>query len=89
MDSFERHGARYVVARDSRPPSRGLERLSSREREVVAHLVIGRTTKETAYCLGIADSTVRVLVGRACLKLDVQSRVDLLAHPEVEALRSS
>lgn len=87
VDSFERGGARYVVARENQSAVRGLEALTDRERQAVAYLAIGQSTKETAYALGIADTTVRVLLGRAAAKLGVGSRAALLAHPEVNALR--
>ncbi len=86
VDSFERGGARYVVARENQSSVRGLESLTERERQAVAYLAIGQSTKETAYALGIADATVRVLLGRAAAKLGVRSRAALLLHPEVSGL---
>jgi DNA-binding CsgD family transcriptional regulator len=87
VDSFERDGARYVVARENQSFIRGLAALAERERQAVAYLAIGQSTKETAYALGIAAATVRVLLGRAAAKLGVSSRAELLAHPEVMRLR--
>jgi DNA-binding CsgD family transcriptional regulator len=86
VDSFERDGARYVVARENQPELRGLAALSTRERQVVAYLALGQSTKETAYALGISDVTVRVLVGRASTKLGVSSRDSLIAHHEVRQM---
>lgn len=86
VDSYERSGHRYVVARENQTPIAGLAMLSDRERQVVAYLAIGQSTKETAYALGIADATVRVLVGRAVAKLGVKNRRGLLDHPEVRPL---
>jgi DNA-binding CsgD family transcriptional regulator len=86
VDSFERGGARYVVARENQAAVRGLTLLTDRERQVVALLAIGASTKAAAYALGISDTTVRVLVGRAATKLGVRSRATLLAHPDVRAL---
>ena len=87
VDSFEQGGARYIVARESRADARGLAGLSDRERQVVRHLLLGQSTKETAYALGISDVTVRVLTARAAEKLGVRSRAALLGHPDVRALR--
>ncbi len=87
IDTFERDGARYVVARENQSSVGGLESLTERERQAVAYLAIGQSTKETAYALGIADATVRVLLGRAAAKLGVRSRSALLSHPEVMRLR--
>ena len=83
VDSFESSGARYVVARENQTQVRGLAALSDRERQVVACLAIGQSTKEIAYALGISGATVRVLIVRATGKMGVGSRAALLDHPEV------
>ncbi|MES1208056.1 MAG: LuxR C-terminal-related transcriptional regulator, partial [Pseudomonadota bacterium] len=88
VDSFERDGKRHIVARENQPSIRGLSQMTDRERQVVAHVALGLSVKETAYALGIAYSTVRVLLRRAALKLGVGSRAGLLAHPDVIPLRS-
>ncbi|HVT09678.1 MAG TPA: LuxR C-terminal-related transcriptional regulator [Polyangia bacterium] len=87
VDSFERDGKRYVVARENQARIQGLGQLTSRERQIVAHFALGLTVKETAYALGIAYSTVRVLLRRAAHKLGVASREALLAHPDVVRVR--
>jgi DNA-binding CsgD family transcriptional regulator len=87
VDSFERSGTRYIVARENQAEIRGLALLSDRERQAVAYVAIGQSTKETAYALGISDVTVRVLLARAASKLGVRSRADLLDHAEVRPLR--
>jgi DNA-binding CsgD family transcriptional regulator len=48
--------------------------LTSREREVLSRAALGETCKVMAYELGVADSTVRVLMARACRRLGVASR---------------
>lgn len=78
-DKFERDGTRYVVARENRPVTFGLEALSMREREIAALALLGRSNKVIAYELGLAHATVRVLLARACRKLGVRTRVALLA----------
>jgi DNA-binding CsgD family transcriptional regulator len=87
VDRFERDGARYVVARENQAQVRGLLALSDRERQVVAYLALGQSTKETAYALGISDTTVRVHLAHAATKLGVRTRGQLLLHPEVQSLR--
>ena len=87
VDSFDRNGARYIVARENQTQVQGLASLSDRERQVVAYVAIGQSTKETAYALGISDATVRVLLARAATKLGVRSRTALLDHAEVRLLR--
>jgi DNA-binding NarL/FixJ family response regulator len=52
-------------------------RLSRREREVVRRLQLGDSTKVVAIDLGLSETTVRVLVHRAGLKLGVMSRQEL------------
>jgi len=87
VDSFERSGARYVVARENQSELSGLAALSERERQVVAYAALGQSTKETAYALGISDSTVRVLLARAAARLGAKTRASLLDHPAVRSLR--
>jgi DNA-binding NarL/FixJ family response regulator len=61
------------------PPKRkGLDVLSYRERQVLTHKLRGEENKAIAHFLGLADSTVRVLVRRAAVKLACASRQDLL-----------
>jgi DNA-binding CsgD family transcriptional regulator len=86
VDTYERDGKRYVVARENQAEVSGLASLSSRERQVAAFLALGRTTKEIAYSLGISDSTTRVLLSRATTKLRVRSRQDLIDLVTREAL---
>jgi DNA-binding CsgD family transcriptional regulator len=87
VDTYESNGARYIVARENRAEVRSLDALSERERQVVAGLALGQSTKEIAYGLGIDASTVRVLLQRAATKLAVTGRDGLLDHPAVQAMR--
>ena len=87
VDSFERDGARYVVARENQPSTTGLAALSDRERQVAVYLAIGMSTKEIAYALGLSDATVRVLIARAAAKFGCRSRTQLLEHPDIRRLR--
>jgi DNA-binding NarL/FixJ family response regulator len=52
--------------------------LSKREREVLGHLVRGRTNKQIAQRLGVTDHTVKTQVNRIYEKLEVRNRIDLL-----------
>jgi DNA-binding CsgD family transcriptional regulator len=88
VDSYQRGGQRYVIARENQVRISALSMLSDRERQVVAYLAIRQSTKEIAYALGISDATVRVLLARAAVKLGVKTRRALLAHPEVRPLVS-
>lgn len=87
VDSFNRDGSLYIIAREPGTPPGGVAALTPREREIVVLIARGLTTKEVAYELGISDATVRVLVGRAAAKLGTTGRAALLDHPEVRRLR--
>lgn len=54
-------------------------RLSSRERQVLGHLIRGRTNKTIAKLLGVSESTVKTFVTRIYEKLEVRTRLDLLS----------
>ena len=90
LDHFERGGKRYVVAVANPPESaaaKALASLAPRERQVVAAAAAGRTNKLIAYELGIADSTVRVLLARAMGRLGASSRQELVAIVRAHAAR--
>jgi DNA-binding CsgD family transcriptional regulator len=87
VDSFERDGTRYIVARENQCSVAGLADLSPRERQVLTYVGLGQSTKETAYALGISDSTTRVFLRRGLRKLGMTSRTELLRHPQVRRLR--
>ena len=79
VDKFDSDGRRYVLARRNDPLVARLQLLSERERLVVAYAALGHSNKLIAYDLGIAHSTVRVLIARATSKLGVRSREALVA----------
>jgi DNA-binding CsgD family transcriptional regulator len=95
VDAYERGGARYIVARENQADVRGLARLTDRERQVVAFLALGRSTKEIAYSLGISDSTTRVLLSRAAVRLGARTRQELVrlatreAFPDLAGLEAT
>jgi DNA-binding CsgD family transcriptional regulator len=60
--------------------------LTDRERQVVVLLALGRTSKEIAYALGISDSTARVLLARAKIRLGVRTRDELVSTVTRQAL---
>lgn len=78
---------RYLLARENLSTVPALSQLTERELQVVATLSLGRTIKETAYDLGISDSTVRVLLTRTYARLGIRSNEQLLNLPAVRALR--
>jgi DNA-binding CsgD family transcriptional regulator len=79
LDHFDADGKRYVLAVRNAPVAPGPESLTERERQVLAATALGRSTKLTAYELGLSASTVRVLLMRAAKKLGVETRRELVA----------
>jgi DNA-binding CsgD family transcriptional regulator len=53
--------------------------LSPREREAIALVAAGKTTKEIAAALSIAESTVNWHVGNALTKLGASTRAEAVA----------
>jgi DNA-binding CsgD family transcriptional regulator len=80
VDDFQSDGRRYVLARANEYASTGLLALTPRERQVAACVAQGHTNKEVAYELGLSHSTVRVLVARACAKLNARTRGELIEN---------
>jgi DNA-binding CsgD family transcriptional regulator len=78
IDQIETDGRRFIVARQNDPVAPGPDMLTSREKQVVGYAKLGHHNKLIAYELGIADSTVRVLLARAAAKLGVHSRDELV-----------
>lgn len=78
VQRFVHDGFHYQIRRRplTEPPSR---RLTQREDQVLAHLCEGRSNKAIAYTLGVAPSTVGVLVYRASAKLGARTRRELLS----------
>ena len=78
VEEFVRDGYSYRLAR--RPlPSDGIERLTKREQQALDFALDGFSNKTIAYALGLAPSTVGVLLFRAANKLGAKSRRELLA----------
>jgi len=78
VDQFETDGRRYLVAQKNDPDVGGLESLTPRERCAVGFAVLGHSNKHIAYEMGIAPSTVAVLLSRAARRLGTRSRDELV-----------
>jgi FixJ family two-component response regulator len=59
-----------------------LSRLTSREREVLTHVIAGRLNKQIAADLGTAEKTIKLHRGRMMHKLGVRSVADLVRVAE-------
>lgn len=79
VDQYEQDGFRYRLTRRPVDPEVGGVRLTPREEEVLGYACDGSTNKEIASTLGLAPSTVGVLLFRAAAKMGVRSRSELLS----------
>jgi len=61
---------------------RRFESLTSREREVFAHVVKGMLNKQIAFKLGISEKTIKVHRGRIMAKMEAESVADLVRMAE-------
>jgi DNA-binding CsgD family transcriptional regulator len=72
------HLVRYGAGALFPAESRGVAHLSDREREIVGRALRGCNNKVIANDLGLAHSTVKVLMARAATKLGARSRDELV-----------
>jgi DNA-binding CsgD family transcriptional regulator len=79
LDHFDRDGKRYVLACRNAPSALASALFTPRERQVVLLATAGHSNKLIGYELGIATSTVGVLLSRAAARLGVKSRRALVA----------
>ena len=63
-----------TLLRSASGPARGLDALTSREREVLAELAHGRSNREIARALQVSEKTVKAHVSSVLAKLGVQDR---------------
>jgi DNA-binding CsgD family transcriptional regulator len=77
-DQFVRDGFRYRLMRRPLESPDEVPRLTRREEEALFHANNGCTNKRIAELLGVAPSTVGVLLFRAAAKLGAKSRPELL-----------
>jgi DNA-binding CsgD family transcriptional regulator len=81
LEDFDSDGRRFVVAVENGPPTRPPRKdLSEREHQIMTQAHLGHSDKVIAYELGLATSTVRVLLHRATRKLGAATRREALAR---------
>lgn len=76
--AIDRHAADKSIRRDRDTILDRLKRLSSREREVLKLVLLGRLNKQIAYELGIAEKTVKVHRGRVMEKMEATTIAHLV-----------
>ena len=74
VDQFESDGRRFIVAMANAPSPSPIAKLTARERCVLGLAAQDHSTKLIAYELGLAESTVRVLLMRAAQALGAKTR---------------
>jgi DNA-binding CsgD family transcriptional regulator len=79
VEEFELDGFRYRLTRRPVEAEHTRNRLTTREWQVLAYASRGYKNKDIAEALGLAPSTVGVLLSRAARKLGTKSRKELLA----------
>lgn len=79
VKTFEQEGHQYELRRRPLKVRGPLASLTQREEQVLACALDGKSNKSIAYTLGIAPSTVGVLLFRAATKLGAKSRPELLS----------
>jgi RNA polymerase sigma factor (sigma-70 family) len=86
LTAISRAQERDTAAREARSERQSIEasmaRLTSREREVLRHVIAGRLNKQIALELGTTEKTVKVHRGRMMAKLGVRSVADLVRLAE-------
>lgn len=79
LEEFDHQGHQYRLQRRRTGPTKGIP-LARREEETLELASEGMNRKEIAKRLGLAPSTVGVLLHRASIKLNARSRNELLSN---------
>ncbi|MDM0047092.1 response regulator [Variovorax dokdonensis] len=85
----DRHAAVAAQAQVLAGARQRMALLSSREREIVGHVVRGRLNKQIAADLGISEQTVKQHRGRVMEKMGVRSLADLVRACEAAGVGSA
>ncbi|MBS2012202.1 MAG: hypothetical protein JST00_04915 [Deltaproteobacteria bacterium] len=86
VDRWDSDGSRFVAVVENAPRATDPRSLTEREHAVANYAALGASNKEIAYILGIAPSTVGVLLKLATRKLGCSRRTDLalfFSNPDV------
>lgn len=80
VDTFDRDGKRYLIARLNTPTPAPAPELSPRETQVAVFAAMGHPLKLIAYDLGLTESCVATYLRRALVKLHLPDRLALVDH---------
>jgi DNA-binding CsgD family transcriptional regulator len=86
LDSFERNGRRFILARPHDPSLGDPRTLTPNEQQVVLRTARGESRKLAGYHIGISRSRVSRLLGSAMRKLGVKTQAELVM--KVRCLKS-
>jgi DNA-binding CsgD family transcriptional regulator len=89
VDHYDTDGRRFLLARRNDPRVNEPSQLTLRQRQILFYAGIGWSTKEVAYALGLADSTVRGTLRRALGKMRISTRAELIRLSEKLAHNAS
>jgi len=89
VDRFESDGRTFLIAKPNPPRPPAVDRLTPRERAVVALAALGRSNKLIAYELGLSLGSVGTYLQRAQRRLGVSSRSALILEFSRAASRHS
>jgi len=87
--AMERDSRARAVRAERRRVGDRLAKLTSREREVLEHVVAGRLNKHIAAQLGTVEKTVKVHRGRIMRKMGAGSLVELVRMADLAGVRPS
>lgn len=87
--ALDRDHQRRVEAASLATLRKAYDSLTSREREVMAHVIDGRMNKQIAGRLGLSEVTVKMHRGRVMRKMQVMSVADLVRMAERLGIRAS
>jgi DNA-binding CsgD family transcriptional regulator len=80
VDSYDRDGKRYLIARSNTPEPPATPALSIRESQIAAFAAMGHPVKLIAYELGLSESSVATYLRRSMAKLGLPDRLALAQH---------
>lgn len=78
IDRYDEDGRRYYVARRNDEASVPKRSLTHVEAQIVTRAGAGEPNKVIAYELGLAYSTVAAYLSRACRKMGLEGRLELI-----------